>query len=179
MSVVKEMFSRKRILPLLLMAAILAFWLYNKPDKLVEVEGVTFGTISYHIKYKDPHNRTFKTSIDSLLVVFNSALSHYIPDSELSRLNNSAAPQSYASPFMLPVLQESKRIYDLSNGAYNPAIMPLVNAWGFGPRENIKPDSMMIDSLLAFADFNLVEFNYQQVWKKPPLIRLKNACNSA
>ena len=114
MSVVKEMFSRKRILPLLLMAAILIYWFYNKPATLVEVEGVTFGTIGYHIKYKDSEKRNFKSSIDSLLLVFNDALSHYLPDSELSRLNKSDVPQSYSSPFMLPVLQESKRIYELS-----------------------------------------------------------------
>jgi thiamine biosynthesis lipoprotein len=172
MSVVKEMFSRKRILPLLLMAAILAYWFYNKPISLVEVEGVTFGSISYHIKYKDSEGRNFKTSIDSLLLVFNGALSHYIPDSELSKLNKSQEPQSYTSPFMLPVLQESKRIYDLSNGAYNPAIMPLVNVWGFGPDEGIAPDSTLIDSLLAFSDFRLVEFTYQKVWKKDPRVQL-------
>lgn len=172
MSVVKEMFSRKRLLPLLLMIAILIYWFYNKPASLVEVEGVTFGTIGYHIKYKDSENRNFKPSIDSLLEVFNNALSHYISDSELSKLNNSDSPQSYESPFMLPVLQESKRIYDLSNGAYNPAIMPLVNAWGFGPVENITPDSAMIDSLLVFSDFKLVEFSYQQVWKKDSRVQL-------
>jgi thiamine biosynthesis lipoprotein len=172
MSVVKEMFSRKRLMPLLLMIAILVYWFYNKPASLVEVEGVTFGTIGYHIKYKDSDNRNFKPSIDSLLEVFNNALSHYIPDSELSNINNSATPQTYSSPFILPVLQESKRIYDLSNGAYNPAIMPLVNAWGFGPAENIIPDSAMIDSLLVFSDFNLIEFNYQQVWKKDPRVQL-------
>ncbi len=172
MSVVKEMFSRKRILPLLLMAAILLYWLYNKPVSLVEVEGVTFGSISYHIKYKDSQDRNFKTSIDSLLHVFNGALSHYLPDSELSKLNKSQEPQSYTSPFMLPVLQESKRIYDLSNGAYNPAIMPLVNVWGFGPDEGIVPDSTLIDSLLAFSDFRLVEFTYQKVWKKDPRVQL-------
>ena len=172
MSVVKEMFSRKRLLPLLLMAAILVYWLYNKPAPLVEIEGVTFGSISYHIKYKDSEGRNFKPSIDSLLVVFSNALSHYIPDSELSILNKSDVPQPYSSPFMLPVLQESRRIYELSNGAYNPAIMPLVNAWGFGPVENIAPDSMMIDSLRAFSDFNLVEFNYKQVWKNDPRVQL-------
>jgi thiamine biosynthesis lipoprotein len=172
MSVVKEMFSRKRILPLLLMAAILIYWFYNKPASLVEIEGVTFGTIGYHIKYKDSEKRNFKSSIDSLLLVFNDALSHYLVDSELSRLNKSDAPQSYSSPFMLPVLQESKRIYELSNGAYNPAIMPLVNVWGFGPDESMAPDSTVIDSLLAFSDFSLVEFNYQQVWKKDPRVQL-------
>ena len=172
MSVVKEMFSRKRILPLLLMVAVLIYWFYNKPDVLMEVEGVTFGSIGYHIKYKDTENRNFKSSIDSLLLVFNDALSHYIPDSELSRLNRSTVPQPYISPFLLPVLQESRRIYDLSNGAYNPAIMPLVNVWGFGPDESMAPDSTLIDSLLAFSDFGLVEFNYQQVWKKDPRVQL-------
>jgi thiamine biosynthesis lipoprotein len=73
---------------------------------------------------------------------------------------------------MLPVLQESKRIYDLSNGAYNPAIMPLVNVWGFGPDEGIAPDSTLIDSLLTFSDFKLVEFTYQKVWKKDPRVQL-------
>jgi FAD:protein FMN transferase len=172
MSVVKEMFSRKRLLPLLLLAVILVLWFIRQPEPLVEVEGVTFGTIGYHIKYKDAAGRNFKSAIDSLLVVFNASLSHYIPDSELSRFNKSAAPQGYSSPFMLTVLEESKRIYELSDGAYNPAIMPLVNAWGFGPAEGIEPDSATIDSLLAFTDFNLVEFNNQQVSKKDPRVAL-------
>ena len=172
MSVVREMFSRKRILPLLLMVTILIFWLYNRPTSFVNIEGVTFGTIGYHVKYKDPDQRNFKSSIDSLLTVFNNALSHYLPESELSKFNSTDVPLPYASPFMLPVLQESRRIYDLSGGAYNPAIMPLVNAWGFGPAEQISPDSAMIDSLLAFTDFSLVEFNYQQVWKNDWRVQL-------
>lgn len=172
MSVVKEMFSRKRILPLLLMLALVAYWFYYKPVAMMEIEGVTFGSISYHIKYKDSPQRNFKPSIDSLLIVFNKALSHYIPDSELSKLNKSSAPQPYMSPFMLPVLQESRRIYDLSEGAYNPAIMPLVNIWGFGPEEGVKPDSALVDSLLAFTNFNLVEFNYEKVWKNDPRVQL-------
>ena len=116
MSVVKEMFSRKRILPLLLVVAILIFWLYNKPTSFVNIEGVTFGTIGYHIKYKDAEQRNFKTSIDSLLNVFNNALSHYIPESELSILNRAEVPLPYSSPFLLPVLQESKRIFRQSSG---------------------------------------------------------------
>ena len=34
------------------------------------------------------------------------------------------------------------------------------------------PDSTLIDSLLAFSDFGLVEFNYHQVWKKDPRVQL-------
>ena len=101
-----------------------------------------------------------------MLIVFNNALSHYIPDSELSRLNNSSERQGYESPFLLPVLEESRRIYNASDGAYNPAVMPLVNAWGFGPVESIEVDSILIDSLLVFTDFSLINFDNQKVWKE-------------
>ncbi|MEN8248262.1 MAG: FAD:protein FMN transferase [Bacteroidota bacterium] len=172
MSVVKEMFSRKRILPLLLGLVIVVFWFYKRPAPMVEIEGITFGTIVYHIKYKDTQKRNFKNSVDSLLVVFNNALSHYIPDSELSRFNRGSSPQKYESPFILPVLEESKRIYDLSEGAYNPAVMPLVNVWGFGPAEGIQPDSLTIDSLLQFTDFNLVEYDLQEFRKNDSRVQL-------
>lgn len=166
MSVVQEMFSRKRMLPFLLIIILMIVWYVKKPKPILSIEGVTFGTIVYHVKYKDPQNRIFESSIDSLLVVFNNALSHYIPDSELSRLNRSGERQGYESPFLLPVLEESKRIHEASNGAFNPAVMPLVNAWGFGPVEGIEPDSLLIDSLLTFTDFSLVEFDNQHVWKE-------------
>ena len=166
MSVAQEMFSRKRMLPFLLIVILMIVWYVKKPKPILSVEGVTFGTIVYHVKYKDPQNRVFKSSIDSLLVIFNNALSHYIPDSELSRLNRSGVRQGYESPFLLPVLEESRRIYEASDGAFNPAVMPLVNAWGFGPVEGIEPDSTLIDSLLAFTDFSLVNFDNQQVWKE-------------
>ena len=76
MSVAKEMFSRKRILPLLLIAVIFVVWWYRQNDELIAIEGQTFGTIAYHIKYKDDQSRNFKPAVDSLLIQFNNALSH-------------------------------------------------------------------------------------------------------
>ena len=172
MSVVKEMFSRKRVLPLLLLLVLVLVWYVRRPTPMMKIEGVTFGTIAYHIQYKDDQERNFKASIDSLLVVFNNALSHYIPDSELSRFNQAGRFVRYESPFLLPVLEESQRIFTLSRGAYNPAVMPLVNAWGFGPGEEIRPDSAFIDSLRAFTDFSLVHFDNRQVWKDDPRVQL-------
>jgi len=172
MSVVREMFSRKRILPLLLMIILIVYWYANRPTPIVEVEGVTFGTIAYHIKYKDDQKRDLKYSVDSLLTEFNNALSHYVPTSEVSKFNLSSEPQLYRSPFLYPVLVESQRIFKLSKGAYNPAIMPLVNAWGFGPEEAEMPDSVLIDSLRTFTDFNLVEFDFEKVSKKDARVQL-------
>jgi len=173
MSVVQEMFSRKRILPLLLMIVIIIFWYARRPAPMMEVSGITFGTIAYKVKYKDPQKRDLATPIDSLLTVFNNALSHYVPSSEVSEFNaRTEGNQGYRSPFFFPVLEESKRIYELSEGAYNPAIMPLVNIWGFGPEEGIAPDSALIDSLQAFTSFKLVHFDPQKVWKDDPRVQL-------
>ena len=171
MSVLKEMFSRKRMLPLLLIAIIYVVWTYRQEEPLVAIEGQTFGIIAYHIKYKDDSQRDFKNEIDSLLNVYNDALSHYRPNSELSSFNRDSLV-IFKSAFFLPVLQTSKEIFEVSNGSYNPAVMPLVNAWGFGPDDSMEPDSATIDSLLTITDFTKVHFNETQAWKLDKRIQL-------
>jgi thiamine biosynthesis lipoprotein len=171
MSVVKEMFSRKRTLPMLLIIIIFFVWQYRKPVPLVAIEGQTFGTIAYHIKYKDKDQRNFKAQIDSLLIEFNSVLSHYDPTSALSRYNNDTI-LVFESDLFWPVLVKSKEIYELSHGAFNPAVMPLVNAWGFGPENSLALDSTTVDSLLTIVNFEAVEFNEEKVWKTEPRLQL-------
>ena len=171
MSVAKEMFSRKRILPLLLIAVVFVVWWYRQNDELIAIEGQTFGTIAYHIKYKDDQSRNFKPAVDSLLIQFNNALSHYQPESELSLFNRDSV-LVFQSTFFLPVLKISEEIYTLSDGSFNPAVMPLVNAWGFGPDESLEPDSVTIDSLLSISNFNLIEYNDHQFWKRDRRVQL-------
>lgn len=171
MSVVKEMFSRKRVLPLLLILAMIVMYYWRQPAKLVELHGQTFGTIGYTIKYKDDLQRDFKNSIDSLLDVFNDAVSHYRPNSELSRFN-SGSTVNFELPFMYTVLSASKHVYEATNGGFNPAVMPLVNAWGFGPDNSLEPDSLLIDSLREFTNFSLVEFDKHKAWKLDNRVQL-------
>jgi len=118
MSVVKEMFSRKRVLPLLLILVMIVVYYMRQPTKLMELHGQTFGTIAYTIKYKDTQQRNFKASIDSLLDVFNDAISHYRPNSELSRFNKDSSI-TFELPFMYPVLAASKHVYEATEGGFN------------------------------------------------------------
>src|SRR5205085_3267418 len=50
-------------------------------------------------------------------------------------------------------------------GAFDPTVMPLVNAWGFGPTKQALPNKNEIDSLLAFVGFEKICFNSDSVWK--------------
>ena len=43
--------------------------------------------------------------------------------------------------------------------------MPLVNAWGFGPKKGELPDSTEVDSLLSLVGFDKIQFNSDSVWK--------------
>ena len=108
--------------------------------------------------------RDLKPEIDSLLESFNQSLSTYIPESEISRFNADTVFY-FDLPFFLPVLKESKRIFNATGGAFDPTVMPLVRAWGFGPDKPELPDSSKIDSLLEFIGFEKISFDENKVVK--------------
>jgi thiamine biosynthesis lipoprotein len=66
------------------------------------------------------------------LRLVESALSAFDPRSELSRVNARAAsaPQSL-SPMLAEVLAASRRMHAASEGAFDPTVGPLLEAWGF------------------------------------------------
>lgn len=142
-------------------------WNTHEP---IEMEGATMGT-SYHITYFDEGNRNFKTSIDSLLTVFNQSLSTYISNSEISEFNK-GNPFHFKLPYFLPVLQKSVSIAQGSQGAFDPTVMPLVNAWGFGPEKRMKPDRLQLDSIRQFVGIAKISFNSDSVWKDDPRVQL-------
>ncbi len=71
-----------------------------------------------------------------------SLLSTWIPTSELSRLNAEAGRQAvHVSPDTLAVLRRAVEIGRLTEGAFNIAIGPAVEAWGFEQAERIPTDA--------------------------------------
>ena len=147
-------------------------------EGLTEVynSGITMGVIQYNIKYLSKNGADFQPKIDSVLAAFNQSLSTYIPDSEISRFNVAETSSlKFESPFFYPVLKTSKKVHDATNGAFDPTIMPLVNAWGFGPdKEPVLKygDDTMIDSLRQYVDFNLIEFNEDSIVKLKPGVQV-------
>ncbi len=128
------------------------------------LSGKTMGT-TYNLTYLDEESRDFQTSIDSLLVVFNQSLSTYIPDSELSRFNQGDT-LDFKLPYLLPVLEASKKVYENTDGAFDPTVGPLVNIWGFGPGGPELKDSVDIKNLLTTVGFSKIEFDQKQLRKK-------------
>ena len=130
----------------------------------ISLSGKTMGT-TYNVTYLDEESRDLQSSIDSLLEVFNQSLSTYIPDSELSTFN-SRDTLNFELPYLLKVVEASKKVYDNTNGAFDPTVGPLVNIWGFGPGGPELKDSVDIKNLLATVGFDKIEYDHKQLRKK-------------
>jgi FAD:protein FMN transferase len=135
------------------------------------VEGATMGT-KYHVTYFDPQHRDLKPSIDSLLNLVNRSINTYDPATEVSVFNRSEKGIRLVLPFFHPVLSKALEVAALSGGAFDPTVMPLVNAWGFGPDRSLKPTRVVIDSLRQFVGYQKIVLTNDSVTKSDPRVQL-------
>jgi FAD:protein FMN transferase len=168
--------NRKKniIYSIILLVAIGLVSLYrrsNSPQEPMRIEGATMGT-SYHITYFDSQKRDFKSAVDSLLVLVNKSINNYDSTSEVSRFNRNARGVKADLPYLLPSLHVAKEVYEVSRGAFDPTVMPLVNAWGFGPGKRQKLDSAQVDSIKSIIGFDKVSLTKDSVTKTNPKIAL-------
>lgn len=127
--------------------------------QLRQFKGKTMGTY-YIVSYVSTQAHSYQSSIDSLLLVINDAASTYIPASDISSVNKSAKDSEtlVSAAHFAPIFKKAKAIYTATNGSFNPTVMPLVNAWGFGyEKKEANLDSLQVDSLLHFIDFEALQ----------------------
>jgi thiamine biosynthesis lipoprotein len=163
--------SKNAIYSLLLIASVMTVWWWRNRNTPMLIEGKTMGT-SYHITYFDDDGRNFKTQVDSLLVLVNKSISTWDSTSEISRFNRAPRSIKFGLPYFLPSLQVSQKIVTLSHGAFDPTVMPLVNAWGFGPKKIEKPDTLEVEKVKAYVGFEKLSFNQDSIWKNDPRVQL-------
>ncbi|MBL4656212.1 MAG: FAD:protein FMN transferase [Bacteroidia bacterium] len=130
----------------------------------IKIAGPTMGT-AYNISYFDSKGVNYKSQIDSFLIEINNSLSTYIETSTISRVNQ-ADSICQVDEMFIEVFNEAKEIQVKSNGAFEPTIMPLVNAWGFGYKDKLTMDSTIVDSILSLVNFDNVDLIESKVVKK-------------
>lgn len=125
------------------------------------ITGETMGTY-YTLKVQYGDAARLKAGVDSLLHIFNQSLSTYIPESTISKINNSDSIYCYEKswdPFFMPVFDKARHIYQITDGHFDPTIAPLVNYYGFG-YEKKKPleknDTLLIQKLLQWTSFDRI-----------------------
>ena len=155
-------------------ALLLTITLFSCDLVLEEVvfTGRTMGT-NYQVKivtgyFSGP--KGLQQKIDTRLDEINQRMSTYRPDSEISRVNDlqtAGEPFSISDDFM-QVMRVSRRIFEMSGGAWDGTVDPLVQLWGFG-RGNKKPAVPDKDAL--GAQLKNVGFDFIRITDEGALVK--------
>ena len=137
------------------------------------LSGETMGT-SYHISYQLPKGvdeAAIQAAIDKRLQDINDSMSTYQADSTISKFNQLGkdTPIAIDADFS-HVLEASRQIYELSGGAFDPTVMPLIETWGFGSTMTVErlqspPTALEIAQAKALVDFKSVIQKEQSIYK--------------
>lgn len=159
---------RKLYIPLLSIVAIACLLLYQcsmgkGQRSMVSNEGTIFGTL-YHAKYLS--DKDLKAEIEAELQKVDASLSMFNPKSTISLINRNETDK--ADEMLSEVLQLSFIINKATNGAFDPTVAPLVNAWGFGFKSGQLPDSTQVDSLRTLVGLSAIHLKDNKLTKDNP-----------
>lgn len=85
-----------------------------------------------------------------LMHELEAELTKFEPESDIALVNQLASRGPVAvSDRVFEVLRESRRFFELTRGAFDPTVGPLMAAWGFDRGRPAVPDEAEIDRLLA------------------------------
>jgi thiamine biosynthesis lipoprotein len=161
--------GRARILLPLFLVLLVAFSAYRlvcapPPPAASEFTGRTMGTI-YSVKVAAPDlpaeaHGAIQRAIEERLDRVDRLMSTYLPDSELSRFNRHGANEPFpVAPETLEVFRIAREVSELSGGAFDVTVGPLVAAWGFGATDRIPapPSEAELALLRARVGFQRIE----------------------
>ena len=145
-------------------AALVLLLLPNEPKKqYFHHQGNIFGTY-YNIRYegtKDLHE-----DIQRRLQAFDHSLSMFNPNSVISQVNRNE--HVVTDSLFETMYMEAQHVSQLSGGAFDITVAPLVHAWGFGKKTQdpkAKEQDINIDSLKALVGYEKIHLENHRIVK--------------
>lgn len=136
--------------------------------------GKTMGT-TYHIKVVMPLNKksvhssshikakkSLQKDIDTRLKAVNRSMSVYSPKSEISRFNRTGKKDPFnISADFYSVMVTGQNLYNITHGAWDATLKPLVDLWGFGTEHQTAalPSPKTIEKRLERTGFNHIKIH--------------------
>lgn len=147
---------------------IVLFFASCEQNSYVTLNGKTMGTY-YSIQYRSINN--YQREIDSILQNFISAASTYDSASEISEFNR-AGSIVFKTPCLFQMLSAAREIHLLTGGAFEPTLMPVINAHGFGYEKVNIESERSIDSLMSLVSFGYLTFDSVKLTTKKKGVQL-------
>ena len=154
---------------LLVISIICVLFSCKEEPKNTKLAGTVFGT-SYSIIYDSDVN--YETKIDSLFYMINKSMSTYQANSDISKLNRNESFE--IDEHFKKVYDASKEIFGQTEGAFDPSIGNVVNAWKFGAEHTIDViDSLKIDSLMQYVGYDKTYRHENTIRKSNPNVYIE------
>ena len=134
--------------------------------------GFAQGTI-YSIVYDNRKNissEKLKLKVEKILHDFDMSLSLYQDSSIISKINRNE--EVIPDSFFTEVFIKSALISEMTDGAFDITVGPLVKAWGFGPDSHKNFTESKLDSLMKLVGMGKVSLKNGRLKKSDPGICL-------
>ena len=126
-----------------------------------------FGT-AYKIVYQ--HDKDLSREIREELMKVDYSLSPFNEKSVITAVNQNR--DVVLDTLFLDVFIKSMEISRETDGAFDITVAPLVNAWGFGFKNETRPTPLQVDSLLQIVGYKKVRLEGNKVIKRDPRMML-------
>ena len=136
-----------------------------KKPEFANIAGQAQGT-TYSIVYENPSKfkpEVLKKEVEKILCDFDRSLSTYNDSSIISKINCNEEVE--VDTFFIDVFNKSMEISQLTDGAFDITVGPLVKAWGFGPDAHKNFDVNKLNSLMGLVGFEKVKIKDNRVIK--------------
>ncbi|MEX1197036.1 MAG: FAD:protein FMN transferase [Pseudohongiellaceae bacterium] len=158
-------------------------WLWLRPEPgpaVYQLQGQTMGT-TYSIRLWEfpeaPDQETFAARIQEQLDRLDTELmSLYAEDSQISRFNRTEPGEWFAvADEVIDVIRVSEQVSELSGGAFDVTVAPLVQRWGFAETpgaadQGVLPSDRELESLRRQVDYRQLEWR-----RSAPALRKQSA----
>ncbi len=155
----------KKIITTVLIAVLLTIMFLGCTQKR-DYYGFVFGT-SYSLHLQEGKSRKVAANIKAMLESLEDKTSTVIAQSDIAKINDAPANTAITvAEATFYLLKQAKELYIKTNGAYNPAIFPLVKLWHFDPESytgvaSSVPSKAQIEQTLAYCNFDCFLLNEQ------------------
>lgn len=123
--------------------------LSSSQKKFHQYQGGVYGTY-FAIEYENA--KELNKEIDSIFTAIDQAASAYKSDSEISQLNKKRVLQN-ASPLLLEHFEKAHRMYEFTDGYFDPTLSSLIEIWGFGKNTQPTVDTASVKKYLSKIGF--------------------------
>lgn len=170
----KSRFVRGFLLVVIL-SVLLAACTGEKSD-LVTLNGEAQGS-TFTIKYRDAQQRDLSKPVDSVLKAIDQSLSLWVEGSTVNAFNKATTEFTCDDSHFRIMVARSEQLWNETEGAFDPTVLPLVRAWGLGKEGSGTLDTVAVDSILRFVGMGRLDMD--EDWRErgvfPPKITYRKA----